>query len=151
MVFSSERLDFPRGMTISQLLLSHRLNDDASTKPALIDGVTGETTYTFGSFRLAVKRMANYFQSDIGLRRGAVVGILQHNSVGLSRRTSPSVANLRIRSIFQCLYTEYWRLGVWCLLSILFTARRYVWSTSRRHVALNEVLGNLPLFDCCQA
>ncbi|CAG7941309.1 unnamed protein product [Penicillium olsonii] len=25
--------------------------------------------------------MANYFQSDIGLRRGAVVGILQHNSV----------------------------------------------------------------------
>ncbi|OJJ05341.1 hypothetical protein ASPVEDRAFT_86695 [Aspergillus versicolor CBS 583.65] len=79
MVYTAESLRYPEGTTLPQLLLEHNVNDVFADKPAIIDGVSGKTVYTYSTFRTAVRRLANYLRTAIGVRSGSVVAILASN------------------------------------------------------------------------
>lgn len=81
MVYTAEPLEYPEVTTLSQLLLEQNVNDVPADKPTIIDGISGKTVYTYSSFRTAVKKVANYLQTAIGVPQGSVVAILASNSV----------------------------------------------------------------------
>ncbi|KAL5333088.1 hypothetical protein BJX70DRAFT_403913 [Aspergillus crustosus] len=80
MVHVVEPLDYPAGTTLPQLLLELNVNSVATDHPAIIDGCSGRTIYTHGSFRSAVARVANYLLTNIGFSHGCVVAILASNT-----------------------------------------------------------------------
>ncbi|OOQ91324.1 4-coumarate-CoA ligase [Penicillium brasilianum] len=80
MVYTAEALECPKGTTLPGLLLKLNVNNVADDRPAMIDGISGETVYTYSSLRAAVRRVANYLRTEVKLTHGTVVGILATNS-----------------------------------------------------------------------
>jgi acyl-CoA synthetase (AMP-forming)/AMP-acid ligase II len=81
MVYTAEALECLKGTTLPDLLLELNVNNVANDRPTIIDGISGETVYTYSSLRTAVRRVANYLRTEIRLAHGTVVGILAKNSV----------------------------------------------------------------------
>ena len=82
MVYSSQQpLSYPKDATLTNLLLHHNINNTPDDKPAIIDGISGETVFTYSSFRLGVRKTARYLQHVVGVKPGNVVGILSTNRV----------------------------------------------------------------------
>lgn len=80
-----ENLQYLEDKTLTQVLLYHNLNNTPGTKPAIIDGITGETVFTYDSFRTGVRRLARHLVHEIGIQQGAVVSILSTNKASLSQ------------------------------------------------------------------
>ena len=78
---SSETLDYPRDASLTDLILNYNLTNAPPEKPAIIDGPTGEIVYTYASFRESVRKIAQYLQNELHLRRGTVVGLFSTNKV----------------------------------------------------------------------
>lgn len=76
---SAEALDFPRNVTLTELLINYNLNNTPEDKPAIIDGISGETVFTYATFRSAVKKLARHLSHEVRIRPGDVVGILSTN------------------------------------------------------------------------
>lgn len=74
-----QRLRYAEDTTLSQILLHHNLNGTPGSKPAIIDGYSGETVYTYDSFRTSVRKVARHLVHELGIGRGTVVGILSTN------------------------------------------------------------------------
>jgi hypothetical protein len=67
--------------TLPGLLLELNVNNVANDRPAIINGISGETVYTYSSLRAALRRVANYLRTEVKLTHGTFVGILANNSV----------------------------------------------------------------------
>ncbi|KAH7061962.1 4-coumarate-CoA ligase [Paraphoma chrysanthemicola] len=82
MVYTSDYvLDYPTDATISDLFFDYNLGGASSTASAILDGLSGETFFTYASLRLAVRRFAKYLQETLRVQRGDVVCILSFNTV----------------------------------------------------------------------
>jgi acyl-CoA synthetase (AMP-forming)/AMP-acid ligase II len=81
MVYTAEPLNYPEGTTLPDLLLELNVNSAPPERPAIIDGISGATVYTYSSLRSTVRRLANYLRTEIKLPHGAVVGVFAANSV----------------------------------------------------------------------
>lgn len=81
---SQLQLQYPRSLSLTQLLLEFSLRDVSEDKPAVIDGLTGKIVYTYSSFRTSVKKVATYINNCLAIGRGARISILASNSVNIS-------------------------------------------------------------------
>lgn len=75
-------LSYPKDATITDVLLNYNLNNTPSTKAAIIDGLSGEVVFTYGSFRDSVRKVARHLSMEMGVAPGAVVGLISTNRVG---------------------------------------------------------------------
>lgn len=80
-----EKLNFPKDTTLTEILLYHNLNNTPGDKPTIIDGYSGETVFTYASFRTSVRKVARHFSLELGIRQGTVVGILSTTKVCSSK------------------------------------------------------------------
>jgi acyl-CoA synthetase (AMP-forming)/AMP-acid ligase II len=78
---SAEALDYPKDVTLTELLLNYNLNNTPAEKPAIIDGISGQVVFTYASFRSAVRKIARHLRDEVGIEPGDVVGILSTNRV----------------------------------------------------------------------
>ncbi|KAM5344308.1 hypothetical protein ACJ41O_012845 [Fusarium nematophilum] len=69
---NEEKLEYPRDITLSELLLNYNLNNTPAHKPAIIDGISGETAFTYSTFRSSVRKLARHFRHEVGIGPGAV-------------------------------------------------------------------------------
>jgi acyl-coenzyme A synthetase/AMP-(fatty) acid ligase len=82
MVYHSDYvLDYPEDATISDIFFDYNIGGASPNTPAIIDGLSGETSYTYASLRTAVRRFARYLQETLHVARGDVVCILAFNTV----------------------------------------------------------------------
>ncbi|KAK7409176.1 hypothetical protein QQX98_008669 [Neonectria punicea] len=76
---SQEPLNYPQDATITDVLFDYNLNNTPEDTPAIIDGISGEVAFTYGSLRTSVRRVAHHLQHQVGLKPDSVVGILSTN------------------------------------------------------------------------
>lgn len=76
-----EKLQYPKDTTLTEVLLYHNLNNTPDDKPSIIDGYSGETVFTYASFRTGVRKVARHFSRELGIRQRTVVGILSNTKV----------------------------------------------------------------------
>lgn len=76
-----EKLQYPKDTTLTEVLLYHNLNNTPDDKPSLIDGYSGDTIFTYASFRTSVRKVAHHFSHELGIKQRTVVGILSNTKV----------------------------------------------------------------------
>ncbi|KAF4547704.1 AMP-binding enzyme 1 [Elsinoe fawcettii] len=76
---SKERLNYPRDITLTDLILNRNITNTPAEKPAIIDGLTGTPLFTHASLRTAVRKVAHYLQHELRLQKGEVVAIFSYN------------------------------------------------------------------------
>lgn len=76
-----EKLNYPKDTSLTEILLYHNLNNTPGDKPTIIDGYSGETVFTYASFRTSVRKIARHFSLELGIRQRTVVGILSTTKV----------------------------------------------------------------------
>lgn len=82
MVYTSPQLSYPRDATVTDILLDYNFNNTVLEKPAIIDGPSGATVYTYGSLRSSVKKLASHLsQYILNDYPEATVAVLVPNSV----------------------------------------------------------------------
>ncbi|GAM89102.1 hypothetical protein ANO11243_071370 [Dothideomycetidae sp. 11243] len=80
MIYRSDQpLDYPRDVTLTELILKHNLTNAGPDKPAIIDGRDGRVIYTYASLRKGIRQVASHLRNAVNLQRGDVVGILSRN------------------------------------------------------------------------
>lgn len=84
-----EKLQYPKDISLTEVLLYHNLNNTPDDKSAIIDGYTGETVFTYASLRTGVRKIARHLSNELGIGKGSVVGILSTTKV---RRSGPRQA-----------------------------------------------------------
>ncbi|KAH6642754.1 4-coumarate-CoA ligase [Boeremia exigua] len=65
---------------ITSLVLDHNLKGDVPSKPAIIDGYSGQVVYTYGSLRDKIRLFAGFLQKDLNIAPGDVVAYLSYNT-----------------------------------------------------------------------
>ncbi|KAH7389976.1 hypothetical protein BKA66DRAFT_568886 [Pyrenochaeta sp. MPI-SDFR-AT-0127] len=63
----------PAAASIPNLLLNYNPRSIPNDKPAIIDGPSGKTVFTYATFRNAVKHFAVYLRDEVGVKPGDVV------------------------------------------------------------------------------
>lgn len=76
-----EKLQYPKDITLTEILLYHNLNNTPGDKPSIIDGYSGETVFTYASLRTSVRKVARHFSHELGIKQRTVVGILSTTKV----------------------------------------------------------------------
>lgn len=66
---------------ISELILDYNLKGVDSTKPAIIDGYSGRTVYSYGSLRHRIEKFGGFLQQVLSIKKGDVVSYLSFNTV----------------------------------------------------------------------
>jgi 4-coumarate--CoA ligase len=81
---SPQTLEYPKDATLTDILLEFNFNQTPPEKPAIIDGPSGVTVFTYDGFRTGVKKVANHLHHNFSLRPGTVIAILSFTNVRLS-------------------------------------------------------------------
>ncbi|KAG8162978.1 hypothetical protein KVR01_007456 [Diaporthe batatas] len=106
-----EKLQYPKDTSLTEVLLYHNLNNTPDDKPTIIDGYTGETVFTYTSFRTGVRKIARHFSKELGIGTGDVVGILSttkqkkeiQHALGLSKPTHILVEKALLPNLLKAL------------------------------------------------
>lgn len=85
--FSYPAIDIP------DLILDYNLKGVVPEKPAIIDGLTGQTVYNYSNLRDRIRHFGGFLQHILSIKKGDVVSYLSLNTVTCPFMSPVAISN----------------------------------------------------------